>query len=206
MSKGRKLEKFKIYNKVDNSTRLKLVKLVENKKTKLKDASNILGINYSTVKTIMRLYRTENRIYRKKKGGNLRKKNQTNKKSPKPRKIKISSIKNEEDTFSTTHLEVISTTSANCKKTDDTQKHTSDLKNVICPILEKNQQSPLLEDSNNIKSLQKSENIINDIAYYYIEKCKLLKEINQNYFFMYNYMALKQLWNRHSSVQSIPSS
>lgn len=54
-----------IYNKVDNDKRLNLLKLVKEEGKSLKDAAKSLNINYSTAKTILRVYRIENRILKK---------------------------------------------------------------------------------------------------------------------------------------------
>ena len=54
-----------IYSKVDNTKRIKLLKMVKEQGKTLKEASNILGINYSTAKTILRVYRIEKRILKK---------------------------------------------------------------------------------------------------------------------------------------------
>merc|ERR1712151_108349 len=53
------------YEKVDNSLRQKLIDLVCFSNILLKDAASILGINYSTAKTILRIFRTEKRISKK---------------------------------------------------------------------------------------------------------------------------------------------
>lgn len=54
-----------IYNKVDNNKRLLLLKMVKEEGQSLKNAAHILKINYSTAKTILRVFRLENRILRK---------------------------------------------------------------------------------------------------------------------------------------------
>ena len=58
-------KKESIYSKVDNTKRIKLLKMVKEQGKTLKEASNILGINYSTAKTILRVYRIEKRILKK---------------------------------------------------------------------------------------------------------------------------------------------
>lgn len=55
----------KIYNKVENDKRLQLLQMVKDNKKSLKEASKLLEINYSTAKTILRVYRIENRILKK---------------------------------------------------------------------------------------------------------------------------------------------
>jgi hypothetical protein len=52
-------------SKIDNKTRQLLVNLIKSKKFKLKDIALFLNMNYSTAKTIARVYREENRITRK---------------------------------------------------------------------------------------------------------------------------------------------
>ncbi len=54
-----------IYNKVGNEKRLALLDMVKLQGKSLKDSANKLGINYSTAKTILRVYRIENRILKK---------------------------------------------------------------------------------------------------------------------------------------------
>jgi len=55
----------KRYKKINNSTRRKLIDLIVNKNVQLKEASKVLCINYSTAKTILRIYRLEKRIEKK---------------------------------------------------------------------------------------------------------------------------------------------
>lgn len=62
-SNKRKQEK--IYSKVENKKRLQLLQMVKEDKKSLKEASKLLDINYSTAKTILRVYRIENRILKK---------------------------------------------------------------------------------------------------------------------------------------------
>jgi hypothetical protein len=54
-----------IYNKVDNEKRMVLLSMVKDEGKSLKEASNLLNINYSTAKTILRVYRIEKRILKK---------------------------------------------------------------------------------------------------------------------------------------------
>lgn len=54
-----------IYSKVGNEKRLALLDLVKLQGKSLKDAASMLNINYSTAKTILRVYRIENRILKK---------------------------------------------------------------------------------------------------------------------------------------------
>jgi hypothetical protein len=54
-----------IYNKVGNEKRLALLDMVKLQGKSLKESANKLGINYSTAKTILRVYRIENRILKK---------------------------------------------------------------------------------------------------------------------------------------------
>ena len=58
-------KKENIYKKVDNRKRLLLLKLVKEEKKSLKEAASCLGINYSTAKTILRVFRIEKRILKK---------------------------------------------------------------------------------------------------------------------------------------------
>lgn len=60
-----KVIKEAIYDKIDNDKRLELLRLVRDEKRTLKEASEILKINYSTAKTIIRVYRKEKRIFKK---------------------------------------------------------------------------------------------------------------------------------------------
>lgn len=54
-----------IYKKVTNEKRLKLLSLVREESVSLKVAAKMLEINYSTAKTILRVFRLENRILKK---------------------------------------------------------------------------------------------------------------------------------------------
>jgi len=204
MNKGRKLNKCKVYNKIDDTTRLKLVKLVEIRKIKLKEASKILQINYSTVKTIMRLYRSENRILRKKKGGNLKKNSKKikNLRIAKNKEIKvIEEIKRnkiEENSESSLHSVPNPIYFSGCSSVIETSKYCSESINDIDIIVEKSIEDSLLEDCIKIKLHHKTESLVNEIKFYFAEKCKLMNEINQNNFFIYNYMALQKLLKIHS--------
>lgn len=60
-----KKKKENIYCKVDNVKRIALLKMVKEDGKTLKEASKMLGINYSTAKTILRVYRIEKRILKK---------------------------------------------------------------------------------------------------------------------------------------------
>ena len=53
------------YHKVSNEKRKRLVDLVLLKHYYLRDAANILEINFSTAKTILRIFRLEKRIKKK---------------------------------------------------------------------------------------------------------------------------------------------
>ncbi len=53
------------YNKVSNEARQQLVEMVYLQNYLLKDAAKILKINYSTAKTILRIFRTEKRLKKK---------------------------------------------------------------------------------------------------------------------------------------------
>lgn len=55
-----------VYSKIDNETRTKLVKMMLSNKYLLKDAAQYLNINYSTAKTILRVFRIEKRMIKKK--------------------------------------------------------------------------------------------------------------------------------------------
>ena len=63
MSKN-SIKREKIYNRTSNNARVKLLQLIKDKCTMIQ-AAKLLNINYSTAKTIMRVYRRENRIFRK---------------------------------------------------------------------------------------------------------------------------------------------
>jgi hypothetical protein len=54
-----------IYSKVGNEKRMALLDMVKLQGRSLKDAATSLNINYSTAKTILRVYRIENRILKK---------------------------------------------------------------------------------------------------------------------------------------------
>lgn len=54
-----------IYNKVNNQTRIDLVNLVKKQGMSLKEAAEELNVNYSTAKTIIRIFRIEKRILKK---------------------------------------------------------------------------------------------------------------------------------------------
>lgn len=53
-----------VYQKIDDKTRLRLLKLVKEKNWMIKEAAAKLKINYSTAKTIMRVFNTKKRILR----------------------------------------------------------------------------------------------------------------------------------------------
>lgn len=63
--KPEKPKKVFIYDKVDNYKRSELLRLVKEENCTLKEAAEKLKINYSTAKTIIRVYRKENRIFKK---------------------------------------------------------------------------------------------------------------------------------------------
>jgi hypothetical protein len=54
------------YRKINNETRQKLIEMVYLDDYLLKDAARILGVNYSTAKTILRIFRIEKRVEKKK--------------------------------------------------------------------------------------------------------------------------------------------
>jgi len=89
-----------IYSKISNDKRMALLDMVKTNGKSLKDAANILQINYSTAKTILRVFRIENRIL---------------KKSPiskKPKKI----FNVESDSFSNTTKTIFRTTQSDERK------------------------------------------------------------------------------------------
>jgi hypothetical protein len=53
------------YSRVSSQNKELLIDLVINKKIKLCEASKLISIKYSTAKTLMRLYRKKNLIFRK---------------------------------------------------------------------------------------------------------------------------------------------
>lgn len=59
------------YNPVNNELREKLIEMVNTEKFSLKKASEILQLNYNTAKTILRIWKKESRINKKKKKKNL---------------------------------------------------------------------------------------------------------------------------------------
>ena len=161
MNHYRKTKK-KIYNKVENESRLKLVNLVEKNDMKLKDAAKLLHINYSTVKTIMRLYRTENRIYRKKKGGFIKKK------ARKENKVK------------------------SCIKSVHDESYEETI--VSSGITTENQMINKEKEVKNEENQLKDEKLINDLYFYYRQKCALLNEIQINNYFIFQMNFLKEIW------------
>lgn len=78
-----------IYKKVDNEKRLFLLTMIKEEGISLKEASKKLDINYSTAKTILRVYRLENRILKKSSLGNV------------PKKIRCPSTDTESEKIST---------------------------------------------------------------------------------------------------------
>jgi hypothetical protein len=80
----------------------------------------------------------------------------------------------------------------------ETSKYCSESINDIDIIVEKSIEDSLLEDCIKIKLHHKTESLVNEIKFYFAEKCKLMNEINQNNFFIYNYMALQKLLKIHS--------
>lgn len=65
LQKSKKGKEKAKYKKINNSTRRQLLDLVTLQQVQLKEASKILNINYSTAKTILRIYRLEQRIEKK---------------------------------------------------------------------------------------------------------------------------------------------
>jgi transposase-like protein len=63
---GKRKRKKSNYRKINNETRQKLIEMVYLQDYLLKDASRILGVNYSTAKTILRIFRIEKRVEKKK--------------------------------------------------------------------------------------------------------------------------------------------
>lgn len=61
----RKKRKKSSYTKINNETRLKLLEMVYVQNQHLKEAARVLGVNYSTAKTILRVFRVEKRIEKK---------------------------------------------------------------------------------------------------------------------------------------------
>jgi hypothetical protein len=186
MKKGRKQVECKVYNKVDNSTRLKIVRLVEISKKKLIDVSIILGINYSTVKTIMRLYRSENRIFRKKKGGNLRKKSKkiqkcTLQKNKEIGAIKaIRKIKQAENSDASILTDPISSYNSSCTSSRETENNKFDSKEKMIFIRGKTIEDSFLEDCIKFKLQHDKEFPENETEYYSQEMFRLFKEIYLN--------------------------
>jgi len=212
MRKERKQYKCKVYNKVDNASRLKLIKLVENK-TKLKDASIILGINYSTVKTIMKLYRSENRIYRKKKGGNLRIKSKKCindkllQKEKKQANVFIEAFeakeKNKKEKISEKPFlsEPILSHNVGYSLSEETRKIRSVSIEDAKLTFQKNTSDFLLEEFNKIKLRHEKEFQMYEMDFYLSEKSKLNQEINKNNFFIFYLLALQELWKICSAMK-----
>jgi transposase len=64
MKKFNQRSKRNKYDKVESDIRRKLLYLVKDLKVSIKDAAQYLGINYSTSKTILQLFRRTGRIDR----------------------------------------------------------------------------------------------------------------------------------------------
>ena len=62
----------KIYENITNEKRSSLVRMVMEQSVSLKDASNVLQVNYSSARSILRSFKTTGDIHRKLKGGSLR--------------------------------------------------------------------------------------------------------------------------------------
>jgi hypothetical protein len=58
------MKKKSVYDSVPNEKRVKLIQMVNNG-DKLNKSAALLNINYSTAKTILRIYRNERRIFKK---------------------------------------------------------------------------------------------------------------------------------------------
>lgn len=58
------MKKKSVYDSVTNEKRIKLIQMV-NKGEKLNHSAHVLNINYSTAKTILRIFRNESRIFKK---------------------------------------------------------------------------------------------------------------------------------------------
>ena len=58
------MKKKSVYDSVTNEKRVKLIHMVNNGE-KLNKSASVLNINYSTAKTILRIYRNERRIFKK---------------------------------------------------------------------------------------------------------------------------------------------
>ena len=52
------------YNKIPNQIRDRLVEMVVEEKTSIKEAATILKLKYSTAKTIYKIYKKENRTFK----------------------------------------------------------------------------------------------------------------------------------------------
>jgi hypothetical protein len=63
--KMRKIRQTKNYKRIANETRERLVQLVYEENMSVKDAAKIFKMNYSTAKTIIRIYRIEKRALKK---------------------------------------------------------------------------------------------------------------------------------------------
>jgi transposase len=63
--KMRKIRKTKNYKRIANETRERLVHLVYEENMSIKDAAKFFKMNYSTAKTIIRIYRIEKRALKK---------------------------------------------------------------------------------------------------------------------------------------------
>lgn len=59
------IQQFKVYNTTTNKQRKDLIMMVKEKNYSVKEAAEILKLNHSTAKTVLRVYKKENRIKKK---------------------------------------------------------------------------------------------------------------------------------------------
>ena len=148
---------------------------------KLKDAAKLLKINYSTCKTIMRLFRIENRINRKKKGGFIKRSNSNVKNNDNSKQAKKLIKLNEEN------LVTLSINTDYTLINKQSTKITED--------------KSLLYESNNCNSNNNISTLFKDISFYYNYKCLLLNDIQNNYMMISHFNLLRKMWiNRSLSI------
>lgn len=171
------------YKPVDNFLREKLINLVQNEKLQLKQASDILNLNYSTAKTIVRVWKRENRVAKKKK-----KKNFITAKSKYPSDIELakdSSTQQNKKIFQTFNIndsetinnsnQALSFNSNNKNKTNNSHNKSNNINNF--PLIKSKRFINKLSESNNIllslkknNSLETQKKLINNDENMYFRK------------------------------------
>lgn len=148
ISKKRKRAK---YRSVDNTLRKQLINLVQNEKIQLKQASQNLNINYSTAKTIVRIWKRENRVMKKTKIFNKNQEKYTNLISG----SFLSQIQTENKIFNVLD-------SQRKEKLQDSQKKNIQFNQVMISPLKKQRTSKSNRSANNKHQYQKGNIDIED--------------------------------------------